>query len=84
MPGLCGPVYLLIMTDFLFLKLSLHFTTLVNTLLFDMLTSIVSFIWAPSTRGGVTYGVKLTLYQSQQLPRLVGGALLRKQQDGGP
>jgi hypothetical protein len=27
----------------------------------------------------VAYGVKLTLYQSQQLPRLVGGALLRKQ-----
>jgi hypothetical protein len=49
-----------------------------------VLTSIVSFIWAPSTRGGVAYGVKLTLYQSQQLPRLVGRALLRKQQDGGP
>jgi pectin methylesterase-like acyl-CoA thioesterase len=29
---------------------------------FDVLTSTVSFIWAPSTRGGVAYGVKLTLY----------------------
>jgi hypothetical protein len=54
-----------------------------TTSLFDVLTSIVSFILAPSTRGGVAYGVKLTLYQLQQLPRLVGGALLRKQQDGG-
>jgi hypothetical protein len=26
--------------------------------LFDVLTSIVSFIWAPSTRGGVAYGVR--------------------------
>jgi hypothetical protein len=52
-------------------------TNLMNN--FDVLTSIVSFIWAPSTRVGVAYGVKLTLYQSQQLPRLVGGALLRKQ-----
>jgi hypothetical protein len=25
---------------------------------FDVLTSIVSFIWAPSTRGGVAYGVR--------------------------
>jgi hypothetical protein len=25
---------------------------------FDVVTSIVSFIWAPSTRGGVAYGVR--------------------------
>jgi hypothetical protein len=26
--------------------------------IFDVVTSIVSFIWAPSTRGGVVYGVR--------------------------
>jgi hypothetical protein len=49
-------------TDFvyeLFVMFQIHYYILqfcVNN--FDVLTSIVSFIWAPSTRGGVAYGVR--------------------------
>jgi hypothetical protein len=35
-----------------------HCTATILTMCFDVLTSIVSFIWAPSTRGGVAYGVR--------------------------
>jgi hypothetical protein len=34
------------------------YTNEIKFAVFDVVTSIVSFIWAPSTRGGVAYGVR--------------------------